>query len=369
MSYLGRDVDKISNIETLDNITFDGSQSYTLQKGGSNFTPSSAAAILISIDGVVQSGNFTCSGSTIDFGTAVAGTSTCNFIIHLGVGLITAPADNAVVTAKIADDAVTIAKLNLISTGSAPSLEAKGDGSSQDGYIQLNCSQNSHGIKLKSPPHSANASYTLTFPNNDGDANQFLQTDGSGVLSFAAAGGGQYNLVTRTAITSNVASVAFTNLEANTYHKFILQGIDSTDNGGEDLSCRVSTDNGSSFVNSNYRFSYFQFYDSGSTNTTGSGGGSSTADKWRFADGFHSSGADEGLHGEFTLFNVGNGQRPFFTAQTSHKADSTNRSRSTVAGGFVESGLTINGVQFFFDSGNITGSSYAFITHYKGVIA
>ena len=33
MSYLGRDVDKISNIETLDNITFDGSSSYTLQKG------------------------------------------------------------------------------------------------------------------------------------------------------------------------------------------------------------------------------------------------------------------------------------------------------------------------------------------------
>ena len=62
---------------------------------------------------------------------------------------------------------------------------AKGDGSSQDGFIQLNCSQNSHGIKLKSPPHSANASYTLTFPNNDGSANQYLKTDGSGVLDWA----------------------------------------------------------------------------------------------------------------------------------------------------------------------------------------
>ena len=82
--------------ENINNITFDGSSSYTIQKGGSNFTPSSASAILLSIDGVIQSGNFTCSGSTIDFGTAVAGTSTCNFIIHLGVGLITAPADNAV---------------------------------------------------------------------------------------------------------------------------------------------------------------------------------------------------------------------------------------------------------------------------------
>ncbi len=97
-------------------------------------------------------------------------------------------AASAVETAKINDDAVTIAKLNLISTSSAPSLEAKGDGSSQDGYIQLNCSQNSHGIKLKSPPHSANASYTLTFPNNDGDANEVLLTNGSGVLDWTTVG-------------------------------------------------------------------------------------------------------------------------------------------------------------------------------------
>ena len=84
------------------------------------------------------------------------------------------------------DNSVKEKHLDLISTSSVPSLEAKGDGSSQDGYIQLNCSQNSHGIKLKSPPHSANASYTLTFPNNDGDANQKLTTNGSGVLTWTA---------------------------------------------------------------------------------------------------------------------------------------------------------------------------------------
>ena len=97
--------------------------------------------------------------------------------------------NNAVTTNKIVNDAVTTDKLNLVSTASVPSLEAKGDGVSQDGYIQLNCYVNTHGIKLKSPPHSAGASYTLTFPNDDGDANEFLQTDGSGVLTWAEAGG------------------------------------------------------------------------------------------------------------------------------------------------------------------------------------
>jgi len=112
MPYVGRSTDKISNVEVLDNITFDGSSSYTLQKGGSNFTPSSANTILLSIDGVVQAGNFTVSGSTIDFGTAVAGTSTCDFILHYGVGLITAPSDGTVTSAKIGANAVTNAKLN-----------------------------------------------------------------------------------------------------------------------------------------------------------------------------------------------------------------------------------------------------------------
>ena len=69
-------------------------------------------------------------------------------------------------------------------------VEVKGiptlsDGSSRDGTLQLNCSQNSHGVKIKSPPHSAGASYTLTLPINVVNG-QFLKTDTNGVLSWAA---------------------------------------------------------------------------------------------------------------------------------------------------------------------------------------
>ena len=174
MSYLGRGVDKISNIEKLDNITFNGASSYTLQKGGVNFVPTSAAAILISIDGVVQSGNFTVSSSTIDFGTAVASTSTCNFIIHLGTGVLTAPSDGSVTNAKL---------------GTAPTLEAKGSGGTAGG-VKYFCEAGTHGITLRSPQHSAySGSYELVLPTAQGSANTFLKNDGSGNLSFAAAGG------------------------------------------------------------------------------------------------------------------------------------------------------------------------------------
>jgi len=70
-------------------------------------------------------------------------------------------------------------KLNPNGTGV---VEVRGAGGN-DGTLQLNCSAQSHGIKLKSPPHSAGASYTLTFPNNIVNG-QFLKTNGSGNLSW-----------------------------------------------------------------------------------------------------------------------------------------------------------------------------------------
>ena len=177
MSYLGRGVDRISNVETLDNITFDGSSSYSITKGSSAFVPNSSQSCLLSIDGVVQSGNFTVSGSTIDFGVAISSSSTCNFFLHFGTGLVTTPSDGS----------VTRDKLNLVSDGSNPSLIAKGTSGVSEGYIQLNCAENSHGVKIKSPPHSAGQSYTLTLPQSITN-NTFLKTDGSGNLSFASAG-------------------------------------------------------------------------------------------------------------------------------------------------------------------------------------
>ena len=58
-------------------------------------------------------------------------------------------------------------------------------GNTNAGTLQLNCENNSHGVKIKSPPHSANASYTLTLPNNIVNG-QFLKTDTNGNLSWAA---------------------------------------------------------------------------------------------------------------------------------------------------------------------------------------
>lgn len=61
----------------------------------------------------------------------------------------------------------------------------KGNATRGSGSIKLNCEQNSHGILVKGPPHSAGASYTLTLPNDTGTSEQVLETNGSGVTSWA----------------------------------------------------------------------------------------------------------------------------------------------------------------------------------------
>jgi len=112
MSYIGRGTDKISNVEILDNITFDGSSSYSITKSSVAFVPNSAQSLLISIDGVVQATNFSVSTSTIDFGVAIPSTSTCDFFLHYGTGVLFTPADGTVTEAKIGSGAVTSAKLS-----------------------------------------------------------------------------------------------------------------------------------------------------------------------------------------------------------------------------------------------------------------
>ena len=78
------------------------------------------------------------------------------------------------------------ANLDLDPNGSGK-VVFKGNSTKGAGQFVLNCELNSHGIVIKGPPHSAAASYTLTLPDDDGNANQLLKTDGSGGLGWVDA--------------------------------------------------------------------------------------------------------------------------------------------------------------------------------------
>jgi len=295
MPYIGRGTDKLSNVEVLDNITFDGSSSYTLQKGGSNFTPSSANNILISINGVVQAGNFTVSGSTIDFGTAVAGTSTCDFILHYGIGLITTPSDGTVTTAKLADSSVSLAKLTATGTK---------------------------------------------------DATTFLRGDNT----FAEAGGGLVFLGETSA--SNVASVNLNGYFTSDYdvYKIFMDGLyQPTYSAGDVVRMRVAT-TGSYTVDTgnNYYFASYTWTSSASndnedengvyyTRISGSNGNTST-----------SAGSLE-----LTVFDpMGSNYKTFTSLSVTNVGDVTT-SRITMSSVTWKNTTAITGLNFYFGSANI----------------
>ena len=120
-------------------------------------------------------------------------------------------------------------------SGNAPRLSATGEtnvdldllakgtghvtimGATNPGSLQLNCEQNSHGIKLTSPAHSANQSYELKFPTGNVTADRFLKvasvsgsgTTGIGQLSFSEVSGGTSWQAVKTSTFTAVAGEGY----------------------------------------------------------------------------------------------------------------------------------------------------------------
>jgi hypothetical protein len=208
-------------------------------------TPASENSIQVYFDGVYQhKDTFSFSGTTLTFSTAPAsgvkvevmvistvlasstpGDGTVTLakmaqnsidspqyvdgsidLAHMSVNSVDSDqyVDGSIDTAHIADDAVTSAKLahsldivTDLSVGGASNgveisngaiaLKNSGTQSKIDFYCETS---NAHYTRIQAAPHSSySGNIVLTLPASDGDAGQFLQSNGSGVMSWAAAGG------------------------------------------------------------------------------------------------------------------------------------------------------------------------------------
>ena len=202
MAYVGNTpADKTLKLEK-QQFTTSATTSYTL-----DHSVSDPQDIALFINNVRQNPNssYTVSGTALTLSAATASTDTM-YCVFLG---------RAIGTVGIGAGSVTKDKVDFISDSSGSGVISKGDGSSIDGSIQLNCHVNSHGIKLKSPPHSAGATYTLTFPNSI-SADKFLKTDGSGNLSFASAGNSPAFAVRKTDGDQSYSQNTWTKVTFNT---------------------------------------------------------------------------------------------------------------------------------------------------------
>ena len=375
MSYIGAKP-TIGNFQICDAISVvNGQAAYTMQVGSVNVIPQSSNHMIVSLNGVIQkpggaNPSFTVSGATITFASNLATGDVINFIqilgdvLDLGVpsdGVVTSVklASNSVTTAKITDANVTTSKIadanitgaktNFVSTSSAAGLQIKGDGTT-DGTLQLNCSQNSHGIKLKSPAHSASASYTLTFPTTDGNANQFLQSNGSGVLTWADAGGGGFTLLQTTNISSAVGYVTIgsSSLFSSTYDQYIIRGNMRPSSNSANGYVRVRTSGGAQ--TSNYKFSgMWQYSGSATVNTNHSSGAS------QFNNVLGQS-VNDNSGATFEIFlskpNTTDNYKPI-SFRTVNMDSSPDFAHHLSGGAWVGATTALTGLDLYFSTGNI----------------
>ncbi len=109
MSYIGA-TPQIGGYHKLDQITTDGSASYTMQLNSGNFVPESANHLIVSVNGVIQAptDSFTVSGSTITFASSLSVSDTIDFIMALGNTLdIGTPSDGTISASKLATTSIT----------------------------------------------------------------------------------------------------------------------------------------------------------------------------------------------------------------------------------------------------------------------
>ena len=105
---------EVGGYSVLDALTASATASYTLQKDSTNFTPSSANQLLVSLNGVIQKpgSSFTISGSTLTFSSALSSSDSIDFILAMGEPLLVGtPSDGTVNADKLATNAVTDAKI------------------------------------------------------------------------------------------------------------------------------------------------------------------------------------------------------------------------------------------------------------------
>ena len=96
-----------------------------------------------------------------------------------------------------------------------------------------------NSVSITAPTSNPASNITFKLPQADGSANQVLQTDGSGALSFTTPM--PYQKISSGSSTSTVSSFIIDNLDVTTFSKFILdwQSIPVGDN--KDLHMRFRT--------------------------------------------------------------------------------------------------------------------------------
>ena len=113
-SYIGRQLNNLSDRVKLDSITASATATYNLLLNGVAYVPSSAESLTVSLNGVIQApqSSYTVSGSQITFASALTSSDSIDFILAERSITLQTPSAGSVGTSQLASSAVTTAKIN-----------------------------------------------------------------------------------------------------------------------------------------------------------------------------------------------------------------------------------------------------------------
>ena len=120
---------------------------------------------------------------------------------------------------SVQTETLTNASGNLLVASATNITEFRGDGSSVEGQIKLNCHANSHGQTIKPQPHSAGVTNTMLLP--QGSNSTLVSEIATQTLTNKTIGVGQLTCNTR-AYTGDGSTVAFTVTNGQTVQNVLV---------------------------------------------------------------------------------------------------------------------------------------------------
>nr|BAR30055.1 phage tail fiber protein [uncultured Mediterranean phage uvMED] len=229
-------------------------------------------------------------------------------------------------------------KLQVDSSG----LTILGDSSASRSLVLREASNNgTNTVSIKSL-NSLGSSYTLTLPPNDGSSGQFLQTDGSGVLSFATVStfSGAASALTGNTLASGVTASSLTSVGTLTGLSVnggltVSQNITANGNINGDGSTNMSSMNMISATT--HRASQFRNDSSGGPTFQDNSGSETAAGRLVRAcvefDGYRGGNASDNyasISGQFNVSSVTDHSEGIFTANFSSAVPSNATTCATI---------------------------------------
>ena len=146
--------------------------------------------------------------STISYGERLSITGGANLTSTVSGDSINVTLNTTITgLTSVQTETLTNASGNLLVDSATNITEFRGDGSSIEGQIKLNCHANSHGQTIKPQPHSASITNTMLLP--QGGNSTLVSEIATQTLTNKTIGIGQLSCNTR-AYTGDGSTVAFT---------------------------------------------------------------------------------------------------------------------------------------------------------------